>query len=62
MQHNLGHNFETQGIVKPGANMEEIVALPTTVTSKLTKKDAIVIWGGIQDIGRNKLKTKPILL
>ena len=28
VQHNLGYNFENQGTVKPGANMEEIVTSP----------------------------------
>jgi hypothetical protein len=41
-------------MVKPGAYMEEIVVSPTTVTSKFTKKDTIVIWGSTRDIGRNE--------
>jgi len=46
VQHNLDHTFETQGTVKPGANLEEIVTPPTDTTTKLTKKDVVVIWGG----------------
>ena len=35
--------------------MEDIVTSPITVTSKLTKKDVIVIWGGTRDTGRNEM-------
>ena len=45
MQHNLGYNFETQGTVKPGENMEDIVTSPITVTSKLTKKGCYSYMG-----------------
>jgi hypothetical protein len=42
--------------VKPGANLEGIVTSTTNTTTKLTKKDVIVIWGGTWDIGRNESK------
>ena len=38
VQHNPKHNFEVQGIVKPGANTEIIVNTSTKITSKLTKR------------------------
>ena len=55
MLHNLGCDFEVQGIVKPGANMEIIVNTSPNITRKLTKKD-IVVWGGTRDVGRNETK------
>jgi hypothetical protein len=53
--HNLGRDFEVQGIMKPGANMEIIVNTSPNITRKLTKKD-IVVWGGTRDVGRNETK------
>ena len=38
VQHNLGHDFEVQGIVKEGANTEIIVNTSTKIARKLTKK------------------------
>jgi hypothetical protein len=54
VQHNLGHDFEVHGIVKPGANTEITVNTSTKITGKLTKKDIVVVWGGTQDAGRNE--------
>jgi len=53
VQHNLGHDFEVQGIVKPGANTEIIVNTSTKITRKLTKNYVVVVWGGTRDVGRN---------
>ena len=38
LQHNLGRDFEVQGKVKPGANMEIIVNTSPKITRKLTKR------------------------
>jgi hypothetical protein len=54
VQHNLGHDFEVHGIVKPGANTEIIVNTSTKITGKLTKNDVVVVWGGTRDVGRNE--------
>ena len=54
MIHNLDHNVEVQGIVKPGANIEAIVNTSTKNIEKLTKKDIVVVWGGTRDIGKNE--------
>jgi len=56
VQHNLGHNFEVQGIVKPGANTEIIVNTSPKITGTLTKKEVVVVWGGTHDVGRNETK------
>ena len=54
VQHNLGHDFEVQGIVKPRADSEVIVNTSNKITGKLTKKDFVVVWGGTRDVGRNE--------
>ena len=56
VQHNPKHNSEVQGIVKPGANTEIIVNTSTKITSKLTKKDIVAVWGGTQDVRRNEME------
>jgi len=56
MQHNLGCDFEVQGIVKPGVNTEIIVNTSPKITRKLTKKDVVVVLGGTRDVGRNETK------
>jgi translation initiation factor 2 gamma subunit (eIF-2gamma) len=40
--------------VKPGAILEEIISPPRYTTTKLMKKDVVVMWGGTRDIGRNE--------
>ena len=54
VQHNLGHDFEVHGIVKPGADSEIIVNTSTKITGKLTKNDVVVVWGSTWDVGRNE--------
>jgi len=54
VKHNLDHNVEVQGIVKPGANTEVIVNTSTKNIGKLTKKDVVVVWGGTRDVRRNE--------
>jgi hypothetical protein len=53
VQLNLDLTFETQGTVKPGAILQEIISPPRCTTTKLRKNDVIVVWGGSRDIGRN---------
>ena len=48
VQHNLGRDFEVQGIVKPGANTEIIVNTSPNITRKLTKKRASYWCGGAE--------------
>jgi hypothetical protein len=54
VQQKLGHGFEVQGFVKPGANSQTIINTSTKTTEKLTKKDIVVVWGGTRDVGRNE--------
>ena len=53
VQHKLGRDFEVQGIVKLGANTEIIVNTSPKITSQLTEKDVVVVWGSTRDVGRN---------
>jgi hypothetical protein len=50
----VGNKFEFYGIVKPGASTEEIVNTVSRDREKLTKKDIVVVWGGIQDVVKNE--------
>jgi len=54
VKHNLKHNAEVQGIVKPGADMETIVSSSIKSIKKFTKKDTVVVWGGTRDVGKNE--------
>jgi hypothetical protein len=54
---NLGEAFEVTGFVKPGTSLEVITTMESEGISKLTKKDAVVIWGGSHDIAKNAAKT-----
>ena len=56
VQHNLGHDFTVQRIVKLGAHTEIIVNTSTKIMRKLTKKDVVVVWGGTRDVGRNEME------
>jgi len=51
---NLKQDYEIQGNVKPGANLQTTVNAPMESFGKLTKKDVIVVWGGTHDVGRNE--------
>jgi hypothetical protein len=50
----VGNKLEVYGIVKLGARMEEIVNTVNKGSVKLTSKDIVVIWGGIQDVAKNE--------
>jgi len=54
LRHNLKQDYEIQGIVNLGASLQMIVNAPMESLGKLTKKDVIVVWGGMRDVGRNK--------
>ena len=42
---NLGKAFEVSGIVMPGSRLEAITHLAKREINKLTKEDAVVVWG-----------------
>jgi hypothetical protein len=53
IQHDLGADFEIQGIVKPGSDLAVITHRANRDTSTLTNRDAVIVWGGTRDISRN---------
>ncbi|PNF14606.1 hypothetical protein B7P43_G13104 [Cryptotermes secundus] len=50
----LGNDFEVNGTVMPGARLENIIKLSEERISTLDKKDAVIIWAGSNDIGKNE--------
>ena len=56
LQHNLGGKYEVLGFAKPGAVMEEIVKTASKDIQTLSDNDVLIVWGGSNDISRNKSK------
>jgi len=50
----LGKEFEVSGTVMPGAGLAHITILAHGEIPNLTSDDAVVIWGGSNDINKNK--------
>ncbi|MDR0288737.1 MAG: SGNH/GDSL hydrolase family protein [Rickettsiales bacterium] len=53
--HNLGSAFEVIGYVKPGSGTKAITDTVKQEFTTLMKKDMVVVWGGANDIAKNKL-------
>jgi hypothetical protein len=53
MKHNLSDRYKTSGVVKPGANINTLIASVKTDISVSTDKDIIVLWGGANDASTN---------
>jgi CO dehydrogenase/acetyl-CoA synthase epsilon subunit len=51
----LGKDFEVNGIVMPGARLENITNLSDKGISTLGNKDTVIIWGGANDIRKNEV-------
>ena len=54
LKQNLGDTCEILGIVKPNASVSELVGTSIEEVSKLTKNDMLVLWGGANDVSKNK--------
>jgi len=50
----LGKEFEVSGTVMPGAGLAHITTLAQEEIPSLTPHDAVVIWGGSNDINKNE--------
>jgi hypothetical protein len=50
---NDGYKIQIQGIVKPGACVNTLTSSAKYDIEQLTNKDALVFWGGTNDIGKN---------
>jgi capsular polysaccharide biosynthesis protein len=51
----LGKGFEVNGTVMPGVRLENITKLSAKEISTLGNKDAVIIWGGANDISKNEV-------
>jgi hypothetical protein len=61
--HLLKKDFEVLGSITPGSGMRHIRDSSTSIIKQLSKEDAVVIWGGSNDIAKNNASTgmKPLL-
>ena len=50
----LGKEFEVSGTVMPGAGLAHVTTLAQEEIPNLTPYDAVVIWGGSNDINKNE--------
>jgi hypothetical protein len=55
----LGNKFEVNGTVMPGAGLAHISTLAKDEIRNLTPGDAVVIWGGANDVSRNNSQDGP---
>ena len=53
VKHLLGNDFEVFGSINPGSGMERVKDTAKVKVQQLTKKDAVVLWGGSNDVARN---------
>jgi len=58
----LNTNFVASSVIKPGANIKQIVYSQETEFKCLGKKDVIVVNGGTNDLDNNTEKTKTALV
>jgi hypothetical protein len=49
----LGKELKVSGMVVPGLGLANITALAHEEILKLTSDDAVVIWGGSNDVNKN---------
>jgi hypothetical protein len=54
LKYKLNHEFEIQGIIKPGSTLENLVKMTCSDLKTLTKRDVCLVWGGTNDVGRNE--------
>jgi hypothetical protein len=53
MKHNLSDDFDLNGFVKPGADINTLTSSITEDTKHLMFNDILVFWGGANDVSRN---------
>jgi len=51
--HQVKQHLEVIGYLKPNAGLTELLNSAKEETSKLTKKDAVIVFGGTNNIDRN---------
>jgi hypothetical protein len=55
LKNSIVKDFEVNSTVMPGARLENITNLSAEGISTLGKKDAVIIWGGANDINKNEV-------
>jgi hypothetical protein len=53
LKHNLSNDFDIDGLVKPGADINTLTSSFTENTKHLTFRDILVFWGGANDVSKN---------
>jgi hypothetical protein len=56
LRHNLNHNYEACGFIKPGALSSKIIKMAEKEVSSLKQEDVLILWTGANDISRNNSK------
>jgi hypothetical protein len=56
MKHILKDDFLVYGVVKPGMGAETLSVSAKQDIEQLTRRDAVVFWGGSNDVGKNNSK------
>ena len=49
----LGHSFNVTGYVKLNADLDIIMTTAKSESKNMTKKEVIILWGGMKNIGKN---------
>jgi len=50
----LGPEYEVSGTIMPGSRLQNVTKLATNEIGGFSDSDAIMIWGGSNDINRNE--------
>jgi hypothetical protein len=51
---NLDEDFEVQGFINPGTELNNIITSAKRDIQQLSKQDVVVVWGGSKDVGKMK--------
>jgi hypothetical protein len=52
----FSENGEVRVYVKSGVSADILIKIASNEINNLTKKDAIILWGGSNDVGNNNSK------
>jgi hypothetical protein len=50
----LNNKYEVFGFINPGSGMKDIKGSAKIKMTQLTREDKVVLWGDVNDVGRNK--------
>ena len=57
LQSYLGHEYSILGTIIPGAHLNNTTQLAKKELTNLTRKDAVIVWGGSNDVYKNETQT-----